>query len=71
MASPREEETVEKTEETGISMVDVLEEEEQLEQDANAVLGGSDHANCTYALASIIKCIIFTAPVILSHTRQI
>ncbi len=69
MASPREEETVEKTEETGISMVDVLEEEEQLEQDANAVLGGSDHANCTYALASIIM--IFMAPIILSHTRQI
>ncbi len=54
MASPGKENSGEKPEETGISMVDVLEEEEQLEQDANAVLGGSDHANCTYALVSII-----------------
>ncbi|XP_013391546.1 putative E3 ubiquitin-protein ligase UBR7 [Lingula anatina] len=35
-------------EDTGVSMVDVLEEEEQLEADANAVLGDSDDKNCTY-----------------------
>lgn len=33
-----------------ISMVDVLREEEELEADANAVLGDSDAANCTYPL---------------------
>lgn len=31
-----------------VSMVDVLEEEQLLEEDANAVLGGSDDRNCTY-----------------------
>ena len=37
-------------EDNGVSLVDVLEEEAQLEEDANAVLGGSDDANCTYNL---------------------
>lgn len=31
-----------------ITMVDVLKEESELEEDANAVLGGSDPQNCTY-----------------------
>lgn len=31
-----------------ITMVDVLEEEQELEDDANAVLGASDDQNCTY-----------------------
>ncbi|XP_064649360.1 putative E3 ubiquitin-protein ligase UBR7 [Lineus longissimus] len=35
-------------EENVLSMVDVLEEEKQLEDDANAVLGASDDTNCTY-----------------------
>ncbi|XP_046545115.1 putative E3 ubiquitin-protein ligase UBR7 [Haliotis rubra] len=35
-------------EDTGVSMVDILEEEERLEADANAVLGDSDDKNCTY-----------------------
>ena len=36
-------------EDGGITLVDVLEEEAQLEEDANAVLGGSDDKNCTYS----------------------
>lgn len=35
-------------EESIVSMVDVLEEEKQYEEDANAVLGGSDPNKCTY-----------------------
>ena len=35
-------------EDSGITLVDVLEEEAQLEEDADAVLGGSDDQNCTY-----------------------
>lgn len=31
-----------------VSMVEVLEEEQKLEEDANAVLGGSDPVHCTY-----------------------
>lgn len=38
----------EEEEESGITLVDVVEEEEQLEEDANAVLGASDADNCTY-----------------------
>ncbi|GAB6021580.1 hypothetical protein CHUAL_004171 [Chamberlinius hualienensis] len=33
---------------SGITMVDVLENEKELDEDANAVLGGSDDQNCTY-----------------------
>ena len=35
-----------------ITMVDVLKEEEELEDDAKAVLGGSDDKNCTYTRVS-------------------
>ena len=35
-------------EDEGVSMVDVLKEEEMMEEDARAVLGGSDEKNCTY-----------------------
>lgn len=31
-----------------LSMVDVLEENKALEEEANAVLGASDDQNCTY-----------------------
>ena len=41
-------------EDRGITLVDVLEEEAQLEEDANAVLGGSDDKNCTYSLVIIL-----------------
>ena len=32
------------------SLVDIVDEEEQLVEDANAVLGGSDDKNCTYLM---------------------
>ncbi|XP_043287185.1 putative E3 ubiquitin-protein ligase UBR7 [Venturia canescens] len=35
-------------EENSVTMLDVLQEENQLEEDANAVLGPSDDKNCTY-----------------------
>lgn len=47
MSNPEEEDS-------GITLVDVLEEEDQLEEDANAVLGGSDDQNCTYSLVLAI-----------------
>lgn len=38
----------EEEEESGISMVEVLEEEQERELDAAAVLGASDDTSCTY-----------------------
>lgn len=35
-------------EEATVSLVDVLEEDEELEQEASAVLGGSDSEKCSY-----------------------
>ncbi|KFM63331.1 putative E3 ubiquitin-protein ligase UBR7, partial [Stegodyphus mimosarum] len=35
-------------EDTELTMCDVLQEEQELEEDANAVLGGSDDTNCSY-----------------------
>lgn len=40
-------------EDPAISMIDVLREEEELEADANAVLGDSDATNCTYLMVGI------------------
>ena len=34
--------------ENSVTMLDVLQEENQLEEDANAVLGAADDKNCTY-----------------------
>ncbi|XP_014681597.1 PREDICTED: putative E3 ubiquitin-protein ligase UBR7 [Priapulus caudatus] len=42
-------------EEVPVSMVDVLEEEQELEADASAVLGGSDARNCTYDEHAYVK----------------
>ena len=36
-----------------ISMVDYLQEEQELEEDANAVLGDSDENQCTYPMVKI------------------
>lgn len=36
-------------EDNGVTMVDVLRDEEALEEDAHAVLGGSDDKFCTYS----------------------
>ena len=50
----KQEDGVEKhNEESAVSMIDVLEEEKQLEEDANAVLGDSDDRNCTYLMVNI------------------
>lgn len=35
-------------EEQTVSLVDVLEEDEELEEEASAVLGGSDSDHCSY-----------------------
>ena len=37
-----------------VSMVEILEAEEKLQEDANAVLGGSDDRNCTYVMVIIM-----------------
>ena len=36
------------SEEPGVTMLDVLQDEQDLEDDANAVLGAADDKNCTY-----------------------
>lgn len=40
---------IEKEDESVVTMVDVLQEENELEEDANAVLGGADDKICTYS----------------------
>lgn len=41
-------------EEATVSLVDVLEEDEELEQEASAVLGGSDSEKCSYPEVNIL-----------------
>lgn len=40
-------------EDNSVTMLDVLQEANQLEEDANAVLGASDDGNCTYNKVNI------------------
>ena len=40
----------ENEDDSAISMLDVLEEQQELEENANAVLGDSDDRNCTYIM---------------------
>lgn len=40
-----------------VSMVDVLDEDNELEEEARAVLGDSDDKNCTYLSVSSV-CVI-------------
>lgn len=49
---------VENSGEDVLSMIDVLKEENELEEEANAVLGDSDDQNCTYPM---VKKISFNA----------
>lgn len=42
--------------ENGVSMVDILAEEQKLEEDTKAVLGDSDDHNCTYIMVSRKTC---------------
>ncbi|KAJ1519581.1 hypothetical protein ONE63_004856 [Megalurothrips usitatus] len=46
-------------ESNAITMVDVLKEETELEEDANAVLGGSDPQNCTYPRGHVKRQAIY------------
>ena len=39
--------------EEGVTMLDVLEEEEALEDDCDAVLGGFSDSSCTYSLGCL------------------
>lgn len=57
-------------EDSGITLIDVLEEEDQLEENANAVLGGSDDQNCTYALVMRFYYYIEFYLVHTNHFRQ-
>ena len=45
-----------------VSMVDVLEEEQKLEEDANAVLGGSDPVHCTYPKVFCVDLLFISLP---------
>ena len=42
-----------------LSMVDVLEEDNALQEEANAVLGACDDENCTYSQVRIVCCRCF------------
>ena len=42
-----------------VSMVDVLEEDKELEAEANAVFGDSDDQHCTYDKVSTLVCCCF------------
>jgi len=42
-------------EEETVTMVDVLQDERELEEDAEAVLGGADEKNCTYMTGGYVK----------------
>lgn len=46
---------VENSGEDVLSMIDVLKEENELEEEANAVLGDSDDQNCTYPIVKNIS----------------
>lgn len=58
VTSTSKEESVE--EDTNVvTMVDVLKEEQELEDDAKAVLGASDDKNCTYSQVNACQNIRF------------
>ena len=42
---------------TVVSLQDVLEEDQRLEQTANAVLGASDDSSCTYTKVYLYTCV--------------
>ncbi|XP_039437567.1 putative E3 ubiquitin-protein ligase UBR7 [Culex pipiens pallens] len=44
-----------KLDESSVTMLDVLNEQNELEAESDAVLGGSDEKNCTYALGYIVR----------------
>lgn len=46
-----------KFESNEVSMIDVLEEDKELEEEANAVFGDSDDQNCTYVKVLHVLCL--------------
>lgn len=58
MTSTSKEESVEEDPNV-VTMVDVLKEEQELEDDAKAVLGASDDQNCTYSQVNAYQNIRF------------
>ena len=50
-----------------VSMVDVLHENDELEEEARAVLGDSDDQHCTYPAVSYF---IKSLPVVLNHKNH-
>ena len=44
-----------------VSMVDVLEEDKELEAEANAVFGDSDDQHCTYDKVSLLFVVVLVA----------
>eukprot|EP00088_Acartia_fossae_P067970 TRINITY_DN8536_c0_g1_i3.p1 TRINITY_DN8536_c0_g1~~TRINITY_DN8536_c0_g1_i3.p1 ORF type:complete len:408 (-),score=107.34 TRINITY_DN8536_c0_g1_i3:577-1800(-) len=56
-----------KEDKDGVTMLDVLQDEQELEEDANAVLGAADDQNCTYdegylARQPLYACLTCTQP---------
>lgn len=49
------------SEEQTVSLVDVLEEDEELEEEASAVLAGSDAEHCSYPQVSIVLTCSFAS----------
>lgn len=47
------------SEEQTVSLVDVLEEDEELEEEASAVLAGSDSDHCSYPQVSAPVCNVY------------
>lgn len=54
-----------------ISMVDYLKEEEELENDANAVLGGSDEDQCTFPLVKRKLFLYLVIKVLYEHVTML
>ncbi|XP_045495023.1 dentin sialophosphoprotein [Colias croceus] len=53
-----------------VTMMDVLQEQEDFEEDANAVLGASDDKNCTYPLGYIKRQAIYACLTCCSEAKE-
>lgn len=60
-SQPNESAFPDEDEET-ITMLDVIEREDKLEEEASAVLGNSDEKNCTYPKVSSVISTKFSSP---------
>ncbi|XP_067010183.2 putative E3 ubiquitin-protein ligase UBR7 [Anabrus simplex] len=52
----------------GITMLDVLKEEQELEDDAKAVLGASDDQNCTYSRGYVKRQALYACTTCIPHS---